>query len=52
MGQQAAVKGWHVANWGFWGWLETGLKLVGIAAGIRVVDRVGDMAPGRQPGGG
>lgn len=35
MGQQAAAaKGWHVANWGFWGWVETGLKLVGIAAGI------------------
>ncbi len=25
--------GWHVASWGFWGWLETGIKLVGIVAG-------------------
>ena len=31
--QQQTVKSWHVANWGFWGWLETGLKLVGIVAG-------------------
>ena len=31
--QQQTAKGWHVANWGFWGWLETGLKLVGIVAG-------------------
>ncbi len=32
MQQQSAV-GWHVASWGFWGWLETALKLVGIVAG-------------------
>jgi hypothetical protein len=25
---------WHVANWGFWGWVETTLKAVGIIAGI------------------
>jgi hypothetical protein len=31
--QQQAASGWHVANWGFWGWLETAIKLVGIVAG-------------------
>ncbi len=34
--QQQTATGWHVANWGFWGWLETGLKLVGIVAGFIV----------------
>ena len=34
MAQQTQTQGWHVANWGLWGWIETGLKLVGIAAGI------------------
>ena len=32
--QQKAPAGWHVANWGFWGWLETGLKGIGIIAGF------------------
>lgn len=27
-------QGWHVANWGLWGWIETVLKLVGIGAGF------------------
>ncbi len=26
--------GWHVGNWGVWGWLETGLKAAGLVAGI------------------
>ncbi len=26
--------GWHVANWGAWGWAETILKLIAVAAGI------------------
>jgi hypothetical protein len=35
MQQAAAVpKGWHVENWGTWGWIETGLKLIAIGAGI------------------
>jgi hypothetical protein len=34
MTQQAQTQGWHVAQWGLWGWIETGLKLVGIVAGI------------------
>lgn len=35
MAQQAQTpQGWHVANWGLWGWIETGLKLVGLIAGI------------------
>ena len=32
--QQTASQGWHVDNWGTWGWIETGLKLVAIAAGF------------------
>ncbi len=32
--QQTASQGWHVANWGTWGWIETGLKLVAIGAGL------------------
>ncbi|MEO8608771.1 MAG: hypothetical protein ABI690_12850 [Chloroflexota bacterium] len=32
MAQQ--TQGWHVAKWGLWGWIETGLKIVGIIAGI------------------
>jgi|GEM_PF-804965 len=33
--QQAAVpQGWHVASWGTWGWIETGLKRVAIGAGL------------------
>lgn len=28
------TKGWHIADWGFWGWLETAVKGVGILAGI------------------
>lgn len=32
--QQTAVKqGWHIANWGTWGWLETGVKFIGILVG-------------------
>ena len=34
MAQQAQPQGWHVAKWGLWGWIETGLKIVGIVAGI------------------
>lgn len=28
------ASGWHVAQWGLWGWLETVAKLIAIAAGI------------------
>lgn len=28
------TQGWHVAQWGTWGWAETILKLVSIAVGI------------------
>jgi hypothetical protein len=31
---QTTSQGWHVANWGTWGWIETGLKLVSVAAGL------------------
>jgi len=30
MQQAAQTQGWHIATWGFWGWLETGFKLVGV----------------------
>jgi hypothetical protein len=33
MQQSKPTVGWHVANWGLWGWIETALKLVGIVAG-------------------
>ena len=33
MQQTAQTQGWHVANWGFWGWLETAVKFIGIVAG-------------------
>lgn len=33
MQHSQSTVGWHVANWGLWGWIETGLKLVGIVAG-------------------
>lgn len=29
-----STQGWHVANWGTLGWLETGVKAVGIVAGL------------------
>ena len=31
--QQIAPIGWHIKNWGFWGWLETAIKSIGILAG-------------------
>lgn len=34
MEAQQLAKGWHVRNWGTWGWLETGAKLIGISAGL------------------
>jgi hypothetical protein len=34
MAAQPQAQGWHVAQWGFWGWLETAVKLVGIVAGL------------------
>lgn len=32
--QQTQKQTWHVASWGFWGWAETVVKLVGIFAGF------------------
>lgn len=34
MTAKPSEKGWHVANWGLWGWIETALKLVTAGAGI------------------
>lgn len=33
MQQQTQKQGWHTSAWGSWGWLETILKLVAVAAG-------------------
>ncbi|HVU13605.1 MAG TPA: hypothetical protein VHD90_20135 [Phototrophicaceae bacterium] len=30
----AQTQGWHTSEWGTWGWTETILKLIGIAAGL------------------
>lgn len=30
----ATAPSWHIAKWGFLGWLETGLKAIGIIAGL------------------
>jgi hypothetical protein len=32
--QAQSTKGWHVGSWGFWGWLETAVKGVGIITGL------------------
>lgn len=32
--QSSTSQGWHIANWGTWGWIETILKLIGIGAGM------------------
>ena len=34
MQQNAQTQGWHTAQWGTWGWIETILKLIAIVAGI------------------
>ncbi len=34
MQANANTQGWHMAQWGTWGWAETILKLVSIAAGV------------------
>jgi hypothetical protein len=34
MQSEKQAVGWHVRNWGTWGWLETAVKSVGIAAGL------------------
>lgn len=34
MQAKTSTQGWHIANWGLWGWAETALKGIGIGAGI------------------
>lgn len=34
MTTEAPKQGWHVANWGTWGWAETIVKLIGAAIGV------------------
>lgn len=31
---QQTTTGWHIGSWGFWGWLETAVKGVGIIVGL------------------
>jgi len=31
---QNSAQGWHVAEWGLWGWVETILKVIALVAGI------------------
>lgn len=28
------TRAWRISNWGLWGWIETGLKLIAVAIGI------------------
>lgn len=37
--------GWHVANWGFLGWLETGLKVTALVLGIIAFAQSDSAAP-------
>ncbi len=32
--QNQQAQGWHTAQWGTWGWIETILKLIALVAGI------------------
>ena len=34
MALKSESQSWHVQNWGTWGWVETGLKLIGIAIAL------------------
>jgi len=34
MQQETQAQGWHTSEWGAWGWLETILKLIALAAGV------------------
>jgi len=34
------TKTWHIATWGFLGWLETGIKLVGILSAVVAVTQI------------
>lgn len=34
MRQETQAQGWHTSEWGAWGWLETILKLIALAAGV------------------
>ncbi|GAB4516081.1 MAG: hypothetical protein OHK0046_20710 [Anaerolineae bacterium] len=34
MQAQQQITGWHIRNWGAWGWLETAVKAIGIVAGL------------------
>lgn len=34
MQNSSQAQGWHTAEWGTWGWLETILKLIGAFAGV------------------
>lgn len=49
---QSTPQGWHVTNWGTWGWIETGLKLIGVGAGVAAFltsDSTREMTVGGHP---
>ncbi len=48
--QARTTPGWHTAQWGTWGWAETILKLVALAAGILAFFQAsGDLIIGNHP---
>ncbi len=47
MQAQTANTAWHVGKWGFWGWFETIVKLVGVGAGLIALSRT-DFSAGVQ----
>jgi hypothetical protein len=51
MQSQQQVKGWHIHNWGFWGWLETAIKSVGIIAGFIAFSQTMTVNPIQVAGG-
>lgn len=49
MEAQQQTSGWHIANWGFWGYLETAVKSIGILAGFIALLTVTSTASGSTP---
>jgi hypothetical protein len=51
--QQTTAQGWHIGDWGLWGWIETVIKLIGIGAGlvagIRAMGSSGDFIIANNP---
>lgn len=47
MQTQTANARWYIKHWGFWGWFETIVKLVGVGAGLIALGRT-NFAAGAQ----